>query len=206
MLAVLCSAAAAAAYLVTPLPTRCVAAASARSACPLATVADDAAEEYIGAKFDAALSSVIADARSSSFDTAVDTWLDRLDENFIPSLGERLEAPLEADNVEELQALMDSLTSRTADGFDRAKQQLEKLLDAGEINALDRQLVGMMNRDELDGGFMYVLFKNIEEAQSSGDDTAMRLLTHLHTRVQEEMEKKAEPGCAQPRLEWALRP
>merc|ERR1712050_95955 len=103
----------------------------------------DVPEEYVGATFDKALKSLLAEARESSVETAVDAWLEKLDDNFIPSLGERLEAPLEADNVDELKALMENLTARSAERFDRAKQQLEQLLEAGEINKLDAQLVGL---------------------------------------------------------------
>ena len=39
---------------------------------------------------------------------------------------------------------MDNLTKRSAAGFDRAKGQLEDLLEAGEINKLDARLVGLL--------------------------------------------------------------
>jgi len=180
------------AFLVPPCPLPRV----SRGIVLSAAATGDAPEEYIGATFDRTLESLLNEARASSVETAVDGWLDRLDDNFIPSLGERLEAPLHADNVDELKALMDDLTVRSAERFSRAKQQLETLLEAGEINKLDAQLVGLMKRDELDGGFLYVLFKNMEDAQESNDEMRMRLLQHLHTRVQEELEKKADPGLA----------
>jgi len=44
-----------------------------------------------------------------------------------------------------------------------------------------------LKRNELDGGFLYVLFKNMEDAEGSGDEIRTRLLQHLHTRVQEEL-------------------
>eukprot|EP00966_Prymnesium_polylepis_P005931 135689-Prymnesium_polylepis.1 len=123
------------AFLVSPLPPMPRVARSV----PFCA-ATDAPEEYVGAAFDNALKSLLTEARSSSVDVAVDSWLDRLDDNFIPSLGERLEAPLESDDVDELKALMINLKGRSAERFERAKLQLETLLEAGEINKLDAQL------------------------------------------------------------------
>ncbi|KAL1524184.1 hypothetical protein AB1Y20_019093 [Prymnesium parvum] len=163
---------------------------------PLRLSAVEPAEDYVGARFDATLQQLLTDARSASVEQAVDVWLDRLDEHFIPSLGERVAAPLQEDNPDELSELMEVLSARSTERFARAKQQLETLLKAGEINKLDAQLVALVKRDELDGGFLYVLFRNMEDARRADDQTRLRLLQHLHTRVQEEMEKRADPGLA----------
>jgi len=146
--------------------------------------------------FDEALAGMQRDLTElGSAEAAVDTWLSQLDEMFIPTLANKLEAtPADSDELAGLLAIMGVLQQRSVERFERARDQLETLLTAGEINKLDSQLCGLIRRDELDAGFLYVLFKNMEAAEASGDEEKLRLLSHLHTRTQEELEKKSAPG------------
>lgn len=41
-----------------------------------------------------------------------------------------------------------------------------------------------------------MLFRNIEQAQADGDEKLASVLVHLHTRLQEELEKRTEPALA----------
>lgn len=155
-----------------------------------------AASSETSPDFDATLRALIDEAQQSSVEAAVDSWLPNLDENFIPKLGERLNEPGEGDDLGQLSALMESLESRSLEGFERAKEQLNALLESGEINKMDAALCRLVKQKDVDAGFFYVLFKNMERARADGDDKLERLLVHLHTRTQEELEKQADPALA----------
>ena len=149
--------------------------------------------------FEAKLSGLLADAESSgSMDTAIDKWLERLDESFIPDLGVRIETAKDTDAPElpQLTAAMTVLQERTQVRFERARDQLQTLLGAGEIRQLDSRIVQLVKSNEIDAGFFYVLFKNLDDATAKGDEESARLIAHVHTRVQEELEKQAEPALA----------
>jgi hypothetical protein len=163
--------------------------------------------------FDTALRGILAEAQRSSLDAAVDAWLDRVDETFIPELGSRITAAEAAGSallpVEEgkdavpadewaaqLRGLMEVLTARSKERYARSRDQLQELLGAGEINKMDQRLAQMVRDNEIDAGFFYVLFRNAEDAKRNEDEGGERLLWHIHTRLQEELEKKAEPGLA----------
>ena len=157
--------------------------------------------------FDTTLRGMLDEAKAcGSMETAVDTWLDQLDDAFIPELGARIEAARAVDPSEleqrdapsltQLSEAMEVLQDRSARRFELARDQLQSLLGAGEINKMDAQLAGMVRRGEIDAGFFYVLFRNLEDAQRSGDEGGARLISHIHTRLQEELEKKAAPALA----------
>jgi hypothetical protein len=86
--------------------------------------------------------------------------------------------------------------ARSLQGFERARDQLASLLESGEINKLDAALSGLVRREQVDAGLFYVLARNMESARAEGDEQRLRLYTHLHTRLQEELEKRTEPGLA----------
>lgn len=148
--------------------------------------------------FDAALAALMAQmANGNSAEEAVDASLESLDEMFIPTLASRIEAaPPDSDELPQLLELMDALRMQSTERFERARDQLQQLLAAGEINKLDSQLCGLIRRDELDAGFLYVLFKNMDDAKAGNDEPTVRLLAHIHTRVQEELEKRSSPALA----------
>jgi len=146
--------------------------------------------------FDEALAGVLSDAASKgSMEAALDPWLDRLDETFLPTLASKIEVAPDAE-LPLLNELMAALQQRSQTGFERARDQLQALLGAGEINRMDAQLAGMVKRNEVDAGLFYVILRNMQDAQDAGDDGGVRLLAHLHTRLQEELEKKTEPALA----------
>ena len=96
--------------------------------------------------FDSVLSALLVDARESSMEDAVDVWLPRLDETFIPSLGELIRESSEPDDVSELSTLMEYLERRSMEGFERAKAQLDELLKSGEINKMDAALCKLVKK------------------------------------------------------------
>ena len=90
--------------------------------------------------------------------------------------------------------------------LDQAKATLKELLDAGEIRKLD-SLIGKAQREgRLNPAFFNVLQANIQDAINSkeeeekktgeGSASRMSILTHIHTRCQEEVEKTIPPGVA----------
>ena len=139
-------------------------------------------------------------------EAAVDAWLDRLDDTFIPLLGAKLEAATAnaldgnaaADpQLPQLQEAMDVLQTRSQEGFERARDQVKALLESeGDITVLDAKLSAMVRKKEVDGGLFYVLMRNVEDAKRDGDEDKERMMTHLYTRVQEELEKQADPALA----------
>jgi hypothetical protein len=163
--------------------------------------------------FDTALRGILAEAERSSLDTAVDAWLDRVDETFIPELASRIASadpagssllPLEVGKdavpanewAAQLRGVMDVITARSKERYAQSRDQLQELLGAGEINKMDQRLSQMVRDNEIDAGFFYVLYRNAEDAKRNEDESGERLLWHIHTRLQEELEKKAEPGLA----------
>jgi len=157
--------------------------------------------------FDSTIRGLLAEAESrGSMDAAVDAWLDRLDDTFLPMLGARIEAAAKSDPAElerldapslaQLTEAMKVLQERTQKRFERSRDQLQTLLGAGEINKMDAQLSGMVKRGEIDAGFFYVLLRNLEDAQRSGDEGGARLISHIHTRLQELLEGQADPALA----------
>ena len=134
----------------------------------------------------------------------VDAWLPRVDDTFIPLLAGRVDAaeafkddPANANpQLPQLLELNAALQQRVQARFERARDQLETLLGAGEINKLDAQLCALVRKNELDAGMFYVLSRNMADAKAAEDEETLRILTHVHTRLQEELEKKTEPALA----------
>jgi len=157
--------------------------------------------------FDDTLKELLAEATTcGSMEKAVESCLESLDDTFIPELYARIEAAQSSDPAElermgapseaQLVEAMAVLQSRSEGEYARARDQLQELLGAGEINAMDAQLKKLVRDNEIDAGFFYVLLRNIADAESSGDEGGARLLSHIHTRVQEELEGKADPALA----------
>ena len=157
--------------------------------------------------FDDILKGLLREAETSgSMETAVDSYLDRLDDTFVPELYARIEAAQSSDpaelermgapSAEQLVEAVTVLNSRSEDQYVRARDQLQTLLGAGEINQMDGQLKKMVRNNEINAGFFYVLLRNIEDAQAAGDEGGVRLLSHIHTLVQEELEAQAAPALA----------
>ena len=149
------------------------------------------------ASFDELLSGLLASAhQQGSAEAALDEqWLERLDETFIPMLASKIEVATEGE-LPQLNDLMAALQKRTQAGFESGRDQLQQLLEAGEINKMDARLAAMVKKNEVDAGIFYVIMRNLQDAQEAGDETTERLLTHIYTRLQEELEKKTEPALA----------
>ena len=151
---------------------------------------------YADTSFDRALDGILTDASTMGLEPALDSWLERLDDLFIPTLASRVDASTasEAAELPQLTALLEALQLRTSDRFERAREQLQSLLAAGEINDMNAQLIRLVKQDEIDAGFVYVLLRNIEDAEKNGEEPMVRLLSHLHTVTQEELEKRTAPA------------
>ncbi|EOD05268.1 hypothetical protein EMIHUDRAFT_247871 [Emiliania huxleyi CCMP1516] len=145
--------------------------------------------------FDDALAGILSAAEAAgSLEPVLDEWLEQVDETFVPTLASKLEAVQTAskpdtDEVAKLSALLSAVERRSHERFTLAREQLQDLLGAGEINKLDAKLCKMINDGKLDAGFLYVL-------QQNDDDSLLKLLTHIHTRTEEELEKRTPPGLA----------
>lgn len=184
-------------------PQKEAAAAEAAASSSSSDTAEEKDAEEFATEFDATLTALLADADArGSIDAALDNgWLEKLDEYFIPELGSRISAAeeVEADGIIDLARwteLMAALQKRSQQGFERARDQLQTLLGAGEINDLDRELSKLVKQGEVDAGLMYVILRNLQDAAESGDEGGARLLTHVYTRLQEELEKRQEPALA----------
>ena len=151
---------------------------------------------YMDTDFDRALNGILADAAKMGMEPALDSWLERLDDVFIPTLAGRVEASAASGAAElpQLTALFEALQLRTSSRFERAREQLQTLLTAGEINDMNAQLIRLVKNDEIDAGFVYVLLRNIKDAEKKGEEPMVRLLSHLHTVTQEELEKRTAPA------------
>jgi len=154
--------------------------------------------------FDEALAGMLKhmDETGADADGAVDVWIDQLDESFIPMLAGRVDA---ADESEDLvpradsfreKDLLGALARRSQEGFDEGKAILNEILGAGEMLEMNARLAKMVKSKRIDAGFLYVLFRNIQDAEAQGDDDMARLFNHLHTVLQEELEKQVEPPKA----------
>ncbi len=135
-------------------------------------------------------------SREGTLDEAVDAHIDKLDALFIPTLASRIDGAANPAELPRLRELFGVLQQRSELRFARARDQLQELLSAGEINKLDAKLCGLIRRDELDAGFLYVLVKNVEAATRDDDEATVRLLQHIHTRTEEELEKRTDPPLA----------
>ena len=157
-----------------------------------------------GAEFEEALAGMLSTAASDSMEAALDKYLPQVDDTFIPLLAGRVDAaeafkddPANANpQLPQLLELNAALQQRVQARFERARDQLETLLGAGEINKLDAQLCALVRKNELDAGMFYVLSRNMADAKEAEDEETLRILTHVHTRLQEELEKKTEPALA----------
>ena len=146
--------------------------------------------------FDDILNGVLADShQAGSIDAALTPWMDRMDETFIPTLASKMEVAPEAE-MPKLTELMTALQARSQVGYERGRDQLQALLGAGEINKMDAQLSALVRKNEVDAGLFYVIMRNMQDAKDAGDEGGERLLMHLYTRLQEELEKKTEPALA----------
>jgi len=123
--------------------------------------------------FDEALAGVLAAAESAgSLQPVLETWLEQVDENFVPTLASKLEAVSSEEipdmtHVAKLTALLGAIERRSREKFEEARDQLQDLLSAGEINAMDARLCKLIQSRKLDAGFLYVLFKNMDEARAA---------------------------------------
>ena len=147
--------------------------------------------------FDDMLAALLKDAENKgSVDAALDGgWLERLDDTFIPSLANLVNAAT-PEELPKLLELQKSLDTRTEKRYERARDQLQTLLGAGELNKMDAALCSLVRKGEVDAGLFYVLLRNQEDARASGDEGGERLMIHLHSRLQEELEKRSEPALA----------
>lgn len=146
--------------------------------------------------FDDMLEAILAEAeKAASMDAVLDGWMDKLDETFIPSLGNLINVAT-PEELPPLQSLMDALQERLAGGYERARDQLQELLASEEINVMDARLSALVRKGEVDAGLFYVLMRNQQDAAAAGDETGERLMQHLYSRLQEELEKKAGGGLA----------
>lgn len=145
----------------------------------------DAAETAEKLVFDEALAGMMAAAESAgSLQPVLDIWLDRVDDMFVPTLASRLEAVSsqetpDAGEVARLSALLGAIERRSLEKFSEARQQLQDLLGAGEINAMDSKLCQMIAKRKLDAGFLYVLHRNMDDARGevrkpTADSTFLR--------------------------------
>lgn len=178
-------------------PALVVASARPRLAAPSCVSAPQVGRpDYEATDFDLALDGILADASSVGMEAALDSWLDRLDEVFIPMLASKVEAAeaSEAANLPQLRALFDELQKRSQSGFERGRDQLQQLLQTGEITQINAKLGRLVRQGEIDAGFLYVLLRNQEDAEREGEEDLARLLTHLYTVTQEELEKKTAPA------------
>ena len=153
----------------------------------------DAASDF---PFDAALRGILDEARESSMEKALDAWESKIDDNFMPTLSSRIDAAQGSEPDPELALLMTALQLRTEARFKRARDQLQELLGAGEINKMDAALCKLVRENEVDAGLFYVLVRNMEDAREAGQEQTAQIFSHLHTRLQEELEKRSEPALA----------
>jgi len=169
-----------------------------RVAMPLACegAAAEPPPAYMDTAFDKALSGILKDASTVGLEPALDSWLERLDDMFIPTLASRIDVAVasEAAELPQLTALLEALQLRSQGRFERAREQLQSLLEAGEVNKMNGRLIKLIKSDEIDAGFLYVLLRNMEDAEKSGEESMVRLLGHLHTVTQEELEKRTAPA------------
>mmetsp|Transcript_28978 Transcript_28978/g.48105 ORF Transcript_28978/g.48105 Transcript_28978/m.48105 type:complete len:309 (-) Transcript_28978:374-1300(-) len=151
----------------------------------------------VAASFDEAMAGMLGEIEAGRpVGEAVGIWLERLDDMFLPTLANRIEASAGLEPEPHLSDIMKELQIRSQQRFERARDQLEELLASGEINRMDAALCKLVRQGDLDAGFLYVLYKNMEDASASGDESTLRVLSHLHTRTQEELEKQADPALA----------
>ncbi|EKX40126.1 hypothetical protein GUITHDRAFT_113862 [Guillardia theta CCMP2712] len=94
------------------------------------------------------------------------------------------------------QNLLGDIQKLTNERLENGKKLLVDLLNSGEINVLDRRIVENVKSGEIDPAFLIVLDMNINDAQAKATDeiTTNRVLGHIYTRVQEELEKRAKPS------------
>ncbi len=158
------------------------------------------------AAFDLALGGLLSDAADlGSVDAAVDKWLPRLGESFIPELGARIEgAPSDAPDLSRWAELMSALQLRVQGRFEAARDTLKVVLEAGEINAMDARLSKLVREGEADAGLFYVLARNLADAEAAGDDDGVKLLSHLHTRLQVRHARHPRPPSPSPSPSPAL--
>lgn len=108
-----------------------------------------------------------------------------------------------AEDADSWKRVLSAVELETKTRMSRAKEQLEELMEAGEINELDKRIVKLVKAGGVDPAFLTVLNQNMEDArqkeQAEGkeegkEDTLLNVFTHISSRVQEELEKRAEPG------------
>jgi len=122
--------------------------------------------------------------------------VDVLDEKFdeIPHATMILIQNMAAGDVPEARWLVKAMDGVMQERLADGATKLRELLAAGEINRMDGELVKLVRNGGADTAFNIVLTSNIEHARSTGDETMLKLYVHLHTRMQEELEKKASPA------------
>ena len=119
-----------------------------------------------------------------------------------PSLIMKLRTAEQLDTVDKelssvAHALRAVLDSRLAGG----RQVLAELLNAGEIRKLDAAIGKFARQGQLDMAFFTVLNMNMQDAIATsegeeGDANRKKILQHIYTRCQEEVEKTVPGGVA----------
>jgi hypothetical protein len=101
---------------------------------------------------------------------------------------------LAAEDVDEARWLVKSLDESMQLRLAAGATKLRKLLESGEINQMDAALTKLVREGGADTAFNLVLTSNIDHARSNDDGTMLQLYVHMHTRMQEELEKRAAPA------------
>jgi len=198
----------------SPTPTLC----SATSTSSLFTLAPES-EKLLSTLAETAESeSAAGTAVAASSDTAErGLVLDGLVREAFDRLGQSEMRALAARTAKEEEegawaAVLKAVERETQRRMGEAKERLEELLEAGEINALDKQIVKLVKEGAIDAAFLNVLNQNMEDARrnmqqapslspetgssSSRGEALFNILNHVSTRVQEELEKRTEPAVA----------
>lgn len=124
--------------------------------------------------------------------------------NFPPSLVIKLQQDPDSLADEKYHQIASELGNIMDETVNQAKDTLKELLDAGEIRKLDN-LIGKAYREgRINVAFFNVLQANLQDAAQGDEDeqveegsaSRMSILTHIHTRCQEEVEKNIPPGVA----------
>lgn len=135
----------------------------------------------------------LAETPAAELEAAVDAAFDSIGQAEMRAIVERANADAGGPWV----AVLGAVEAARHQRMEAAKAKIESLLDAGEIRKLDTQLVQLVKQGDVDPAFMFVLNGNIAaatvDAEGSEGSSKLSILTHISTRIQEELEKLSSP-------------
>lgn len=139
-------------------------------------------------------------AKEDTLPELADSFVSFCDESFDNYLNEQISSLPTDEEKQALGKIRYEINSARKRKLKEADKMLRGVLSAGGIKEMEAKLRYHLKRSEIDMAFMVILQLNIEDAQQSGSEVAVQVMTHLRTKIQEYQDDMVSPPVRLMRL------